>query len=68
MEKALTGDYKAKCTLDLPEHFVAEVEYKEWSEANKYSNYPGAKRSGLKSISFESSDYVEVLRFIMFCL
>ena len=68
MEKALTGDYKAKCTVDLPEHFVAEVEYKEWPEANKYSNYPGAKRSGLKSISFESSDYVEVLRFIMFCL
>lgn len=69
IEKALKlKDIDKTCVPELPEYFVAEVEYKEWQEANKYSNYPGAKRTDVKKVSYESHDYMDVLKFIMFCI
>lgn len=69
IEKALrSGDFERTCMLELPKSFVAEIEYKEWQDANKYSNYPGAQRVDVKKIAYKSDDYIDVLKFIMFCM
>lgn len=68
MAQALANQDKSACMVKMPEHFRAVIDYKEWLDANKYCNYPGAKREDIKTISFETDDYIEIIRFIMFCM
>lgn len=67
MKSALEGDISA-CVPKLPEHFSIEVQFREHYRAYKGSFYPGARQSGMKSVSFEADDYMEVLRFFLFVL
>ena len=67
MKKALQKDLNAY-KIDLPEHFQVEIEFKEFVKAAKGSYYPGAVRSGTKSVSFDTDDFYEVLRFLFFVL
>lgn len=67
MEEALKKNPE-EYRITLPEHFHVEIEFKEFIRAKKGSYYPGAKRSGSKSVSFDADDYYEVLRFLFFVL
>lgn len=67
MARAMTGDLRA-CLPRLPEHFCADIEYKEYQDAEKFSYYPGAKRLDAKTVRFEADDYYEVKRFFMFAI
>ncbi len=64
---ASTAD-RAKFLYPLPEHFAIEVTYREHALALRNSYYPGAKASGPRSVAFETADYDEALRFMLFCL
>ena len=65
--RAMAGDLRA-CLPRLPEHFCADIEYKEYQDAEKFSYYPGAERLDAKTVRFEADDYYEVKRFFMFAI
>ena len=54
--------------LVLPPRFEMEVEYKDWNQAYRLSFYPGAASPDPQTVTFASSDYREVMRFMHFCL
>lgn len=66
-EKAMTLD-PAQCMFPLPEHFVAEISFREHASARSARLYPGAVQTDARTVRFESGDYIEVLRFFYFCL
>ncbi len=67
IQKALQKDLKAY-KVKLPDYFRAEVQFKEIAKAQRGSFYPGARKSGPRSVAFESADYYEVARFFYFVL
>lgn len=63
--KALNSDLNL-CKIDLPKTFNVEISYKDFKKAYRNSFYKGAKLINEKTISFETDDYYEVLRFLHF--
>ena len=55
-----------KCTLTLPEIFKVEIEYANHIKAYRLSFYPGVVQISPHILRFESTDYFEVLRMILF--
>lgn len=68
MEQALAREDNSDCYLTLPESFTVEIEYTDWNRAHRNSFYPGAVSVDPKTISFTTTDYFEVMRFMQFCL
>ncbi len=67
VESALKADltlYK----MQLPKEFRVEISFKKHEKAYKASHYPGVSLSSANVVSFENSDYFEVLRTFMFIL
>ncbi len=62
-----SGRYKS-CIAPLPAHFAVRVTYKNHPDAHKASFYPGAKKENEKTISFDTDDFIEVLRLIRFVM
>ena len=64
--------YTFPVTVDISEKhrisFSMEVCYREHKKAYTASFYPGAVRTGAKSVAYEADDYMDVLRFVMFCM
>jgi D-amino peptidase len=52
--------------LSLPDHFAVEVYYRAAYNAYHDGFYPGAQQTGPITVRFETDDYFEVLRFLMF--
>lgn len=67
VENALRSDY-SKFLIELPEYFETVLTFTHAKDAYKPSFYPGAKLISPRSVSFESDDYFEVLRFYLFAL
>jgi D-amino peptidase len=65
MEKALRGD-PAACAMVLPDRFEAVVHYKEAAHAYKGGFYPGAKPIDDHTVAFDTDDYMDILRALMF--
>jgi D-amino peptidase len=65
--KALLGNLEA-CQVDLPDHFNVEVVYRLQAKAYQFGFFPGAQQVDPRTVSFETSDYFEVLRFFLFAL
>jgi D-amino peptidase len=65
--QALRGDLAGR-KLALPESFTVEIIYREHMKAYEKSFYPGAGLVGARTVRFESKDYFEVLRFLLFTL
>ena len=65
MEQALQGDISL-CKLVLPKTFEVELRYREAKRALHAAYYPGAAAKGMKSVTFHTDDYIEVLRFFLF--
>jgi D-amino peptidase len=58
----------AERKINLPDHFVVETTYRQHMKAYEKSFYPGAELLGARSVRFETGDYFEVLRFLLFTL
>jgi len=66
VQQALSGDV-ARCLLPLPEHFHVEITYhRNHADAYRAAFYPGVKADGPHSVVFDTDDYFEVLRMMMF--
>jgi D-amino peptidase len=52
--------------LPLPDHFSVEICYRAAYNAYHDGFYPGAQQTGPMTVRFETDDYFEVLRFLMF--
>lgn len=65
VEHALKGNL-ALCKILLPDRFTLELRYKEHSKAYRASYYPGAVRANTHTVTFETRDYFEVLRMLLF--
>jgi D-amino peptidase len=64
---ALKSDL-TKCLIRLPKHFSAEIIYKNHFDAYRYSFFPGAALKEPFVVHFETDDYFEVLRFLIFAI
>ena len=58
----------AECAVPMPEHFHMEIEFVKHAMANGKRWYPGAQLIGEKTISFDSDNWFEVLRFCRYVL
>jgi len=67
VESILKGDID-KCKIELPEHFKVKLSYKEHVKAFKASFYPGMKQISSTSLVFETDNYFEVLRMLLFAI
>jgi len=65
VRQALHGDL-TRYRFPLPSRFAVEVGYKDHAKAYRASFYPGASLSGASAVTFETGDYFEVLRFLLF--
>ncbi len=63
--EALT-DLKKFKPLKLQSPVTMEVRYKDEEDAERASWFPGAKRTGERSVSYTHQDLMEVLKFFMF--
>jgi D-amino peptidase len=57
-----------KQNLSLPASFHVTLEYIDHYRAKQMSHYPGAKKLDAFTISFESDDYQDIMRFFTFAL
>ncbi len=64
-ESILKGDIN-KCKIKLPEHFKVELSFKNHVKAFKASFYPGMKQISSTALVFETDDYFEILRVLLF--
>lgn len=68
VRQALSGDL-ARHRLPLPEHFHVEITFhRRHMDAYRASFYPGVKADGPHGVVFDTDDYFEVLRMIMFAV
>ena len=65
VESILKGDIN-KCKVKLPDHFKIELSFKNHGRAYKASFYPKMKQLSSTNVVFESDDYFEVLRMLLF--
>jgi len=65
VELALKGNID-QCKIILPEYFKVELSFKKHSKAFKTSFYPGMKQISPTNVLFESDDYFEILRMLLF--
>lgn len=68
LQKLMTPGGRAECLVRMPETFSMSIEYKDWNTAHRYSYYPGAVSLDAKTVSYSSTDYLEIMRFMHFCL
>jgi D-amino peptidase len=52
--------------ITLPAHFAVEVRYRKAYDAYHYGFYPGAQQVDALTVGFETDNYFDVLRFLMF--
>ena len=66
-QQARTGDL-SRCLLPLPEHFHVEICYRNHASAYRAAFFPGVRAEGPHTVSFDTADYFEVARTLMFVL
>ena len=67
VESILKGDID-KCKIKLPEHFKVKLSFRNHTKAFKASFYPGMEQISSTNVVFESDDYFEVLRMLLFVI
>jgi D-amino peptidase len=56
----------SKCKIELPAKFLIEIQYKQHQNAYKASFYPSAELKDSVTVVFNTDDYFEFLRFMLF--
>jgi len=64
-EAALSGDLSA-CRVPLPAHFSIEIGYRSAPRALRGSYYPGATLKDARTVTFETDDFFDALRMLLF--
>ncbi len=67
VEKALKKD-PSSCRIDLLEYFKIEIKFKNPVSAYRASFYPGMKTGDSQVVIFETNDYFEVMRMLLFVI
>lgn len=67
IKNALTGDLD-RFMINLPNNFEVEIRFKSHAKAYKASFYPGSSLKDSMSILFESNDYMDVLKLLLFVI
>ena len=67
LAEALRGDVAA-ARLELPDHFVLDLEYSKAHTAYEMSFFPGMTQVDTTTIRLETDDYFEVLRAVQFVM
>jgi len=67
VELTLKGNID-KCKIELPEHFKVKLSYKKHINAFKVSFYPGMEQISSTNLVFETDNYFEVLRMLLFAI
>lgn len=67
VQTALSGDL-SRCKVPMPGHFSVELRYRTHADAYHAGFYPGASQTGPHTVTYETGDYFEVLRFFSFCI
>jgi D-amino peptidase len=57
-----------KCKIKLPEHFKVKLSFRNHTKAFKASFYPGMEQISSTNVVFESDDYFEILRMLLFAI
>lgn len=65
MEQALKGS-AMQHQVSLPARFDIEIRYRAAYNAYHDGFYPGARQTGPMTVGFDTDDYFEVLRFLLF--
>ena len=65
VQKAVMQSPEA-CMFPMPESVEMTVSFREHQRARKGSFYPGVKKIDARTVSFKSSDFMDVLKFMMF--
>ena len=68
VEEAIRTHKPEDCMFPMPQHFVAEINFKEHTRATRGGFYPGAQQVDSRTVLFESDDLWEVLKFFSFVL
>jgi len=61
----LKSDFQ-DCQIKLPKHFKVELSFRRHIQAYRSSFYPGMKQLSSTDLLFETDDYFEVLRMLLF--
>jgi D-amino peptidase len=65
--RAASGD-KLKCRFPMPDHFRAEICFRNHYKARAGGFYPGAIQTDSRAVAFEADDYMDVLKFFFWVL
>ncbi|MCC0716559.1 M55 family metallopeptidase [Clostridioides sp. ES-S-0077-01] len=65
VKKALSGDL-SRHLIKLPDKFKIEIKFREHYKAFKASFYPNMKKIDSQTVLFETEDYYEFLRMLLF--
>jgi len=65
---AFKDDYYKTCVVKMPDSFELELSYVSHIDAYKNSFYPGAIQVNSKKVRFKSTNYMDILRAIHFCV
>jgi len=63
----LKSDFR-NCQIKLPEHFKIELSFRRHIQAYRSSFYPGIRQLSPTDLLFETEDYFEILRMLMFVI
>lgn len=66
-QMAMASDGK-NCLFPMPDRFVVDICYRDHAAALSNGLYPGCVQLDERTVRFEHSKYLEVLRFFHFCL
>ncbi|NOZ74206.1 MAG: amino acid amidase [FCB group bacterium] len=67
VKRALKGDLSA-CLFPARDHFQVDIRFTNATFAYKASWYPGARSLDDLTVRFETTDYFDVMRFVLFIL
>ena len=67
VKAALSKDL-SKNIVELPKHFLVEIQYKKFNDAYNASFYPGCKLISTDTVLFSTDNYYEVVRALKFIL
>ena len=59
---------KEDCLIPLPDHFTVVVNYRQHYMAYRNSFYPGAVQLDSRRVQYITDNYMDVLKFFLFCL
>ena len=66
-KKAAAGD-RSQCKFPMPDHFRAEICFRNHYKARAGGFYPGAIQTDSRTVAFEAGDYMDVLKFFFWVL